>query len=64
MTRVAVGAVVVAVHLVSRGAEVQRTPGLVETQVANDVRNVIARHRVAGEVTHAVAAGGRVRKTG
>ena len=63
MTRVAVGAVVVAVHLMSRGSEVQRTPGLVETQIANDVRNVIAPNRVAREVTHAVATGGR-RKTG
>jgi len=43
MTRRAVGAIVVAVHLVSRGSEVQRTPGLVETKIADDVRNVIAR---------------------
>ena len=43
MTRIAIcRGVVVAVHLMSRGSEVQRTPGLVETEVADDVRNVIA----------------------
>jgi hypothetical protein len=45
------------VHFVGGGTEVQRTPSLVETQVADNVRNVVASNRVAGEAAHAVGTG-------
>src|SRR5258708_40099543 len=58
VTRVAVGGgVIIGMHLVSRGSEMQRTPGLVEAEVADHVRNMIAGDRVAGEAGGAVGAG-------
>ncbi len=50
VTRSAVArGVVSAVHFVSRGSEVQRTPSLVDAEVADDIRNMVASRGVAQE---------------
>ncbi len=54
------GRVVGAVHFVRGGGDMQRTPGLIEAQVADDIRNMVAGLRIALEgVGGGAVTGGR-----